>query len=42
VHFDFVAEVTRDHDFSGRRAVAVLDDRDMQTVLIEYPPRRPV
>ena len=35
VHFDFGAEVTRDHDLLQMDG-AVLDDRDMLAVLIEY------
>src|SRR5271169_953440 len=35
VHFDFGAEVTRDHDLLQMDG-AVLDNRDMLAVLIEY------
>src|SRR3979490_2302421 len=35
VHFDFLAEITRDRNLL-QMGGAVLDDRDMQAVLIEY------
>src|SRR3979411_1787458 len=35
MHFDFLAEVARDRDLL-QMGSAVLDDRDMQAILIEY------